>query len=436
MDVIKFRIGRSLCDQETDMAEMGGPSLYPRFSADRIKTALKDTPVVLLIGPRQAGKSTLVQQFSRGDDRTYLTLDDQNVLLSAQRDPEGLLSSRQRLTIDEIQRAPDLLLTIKKSVDQDRRPGRFLLTGSADILTLPTVSESLAGRMEIISLLPLSHAEIAAAPPSFLKLAFEGRLPEISTGDGGTSIRESVLTGGYPEILTRTDPERRMRWAKSYLDALFSRDVGEISGIEKHETLSRLFRLVVSRSGQIPNFTQWGGTLGLNDKTTKRYVFLLEQLFLVHRLEPWQTNLSSRILKSPKIYALDSGLQSLVTGLTREKLDRDRSLYGSLLETFVVSEIKKQSEWYSESLFLSHYRDKEHNEVDLLCEDRSGRIVAIEIKASMTVTPADLRGIKKLREILGERLVLALVLHEGTRTLPLGDNIFTAPVSILWGKGV
>lgn len=417
------------------MPETGVRPLYPRFSADRLKTALGDTPVVLLIGPRQAGKSTLVQQFSLGDDRPYLTLDDQNVLLSAKRDPEGLVSSRQRFTIDEIQRAPDLLLAIKKSVDQDRRPGRFLLTGSADIITLPTVSESLAGRMEIISLLPLSRAEITATPPSFLKMAFDGRLPEISIGDDGASIRDSVLTGGYPELLTRTDPERRMRWAKSYLDALFSRDVGEISGIEKHETLSRLFRLVVSRSGQIPNFTQWGGTLGLNDKTAKQYVFLLEQLFLVHRLEPWQTNLSSRILKSPKIYALDSGLQSLATGLTRERLDRDRSLYGSLLETFVVSEIKKQSEWYSESLFLSHYRDKEQNEVDLLCEDRSGRIVAVEIKASTNVTPEDLRGLRKLRGILGERLVLGLILHEGKLTLPLGDNIYAAPVSVLWGKG-
>jgi hypothetical protein len=417
------------------MPETGVRSLYPRFSEDRLKAALGDTPVVLLIGPRQAGKSTLVQQFSIVDDRTYLTLDDQNVLLSAKRDPEGLVSSRQRFTIDEIQRAPDLLLAIKKSVDQDRRPGRFLLTGSADIITLPTVSESLAGRMEIISLLPLSRAEITATPPSFLKMAFDGRLPEISLGDDGTSIQDSVLTGGYPELLTRTDPERRMRWAKSYLDALFSRDVGEISGIEKHETLSRLFRLVVSRSGQIPNFTQWGGTLGLNDKTAKQYVFLLEQLFLVHRLEPWQTNLSSRILKSPRIYALDSGLQSLATGLTRERLDRDRSLYGSLLETFVVSEIKKQSEWYSESLFLSHYRDKEQNEVDLLCEDRSGRIVAVEIKASTNVTPEDLRGLRKLRGILGEQLVLGLILHEGKLTLPLGDNIYAAPVSVLWGKG-
>ena len=417
------------------MPEAGALSLYPRFSADRLKTALGDTPVVLLVGPRQAGKSTLVQQFSLGDDRPYLTLDDQNVRLSAKRDPEGLVGSYPKITIDEVQRAPDLLLAIKKSVDKDRRPGRFLLTGSADILTLPTVSESLAGRMEIISLLPLSQAEITSTPPAFLELAFDGRLPETPPGDEGPSIRDSILTGGYPELLNRADPARRMRWAKSYLDALFSRDVGEISGIEKHEALSRLFRLVVSRSGQIPNFTQWGGALGLNDKTIKRYVFLLEQLFLVHRLEPWQTSLSSRILKSPKIYALDSGLQSLVTGLTREKLDRDRSLYGSLLETFVVSEIKKQSEWYSESLSLSHYRDKDQNEVDLLCEDLSGRIVAIEIKASMTVTSADLRGMGKIRGILGERLALGLILHEGKRILPLGDNIFSAPVSVLWGKG-
>ena len=417
------------------MAEKDARSLYPRFSADRIEAALGDTPVVLLTGPRQAGKSTLVQQFSLGDDRRYLTLDDKNILLSARRDPEGLVASHQRLTIDEIQRAPDLLLAIKKSVDADRRPGRFLLTGSADILTLPTVSESLAGRMEIIPLLPLSRSEITSAPPSFFASAFDGRLPEILPGNDEISILDSVLSGGYPELLNRTDPERRMRWAKSYLDALFSRDVGEISGIEKHEVLSRLFRLVVARSGQIPNFTQWGGALGLDDKTTKRYVFLLEQIFLVHRLESWQTNISSRILKSPKVYAIDSGLQSIATGLTREKLSRDRSLYGSLLETFVVSEIKKQSEWYAGSLLLSHYRDKDQNEVDLLCEDLSGRIVAIEIKASMTVTPKDLRGIRKLRGILGERLVLGLILHEGKRILPLGDNIFAAPVSILWGRG-
>lgn len=407
--------------------------LYPRFSIHVLEAALSDNPVVLVIGPRQAGKSTLVRQISVAGERPYLTLDDQNLLLSAKNDPQGLIAFRNLMTIDEIQRAPDLLLAIKKSVDEDRRPGRFLLTGSADLLTLPTVSESLAGRMEIVPLLPLAMAEIKKSPPSFFNLAFEGKLPNLPQPLSGPDLMESVLTGGYPEILRRPDPSRRHRWVRDYLESLFSRDVGEISGIVKHESLLRLFRLVASRSGQMPNFTQWGGSLGLDDKTTKRYLILLEQLFLAFRLSAWHTNLSSRIVKTPKIYVMDSGVCALVTGTTREGLERDRSFFGSLLETFVVSELKKQAGWYGGNISLYHYRDKDQDEIDILCEDASGRIVAVEVKAAMTVTNQDFRGLRKLGGLVGKRLVLGLVLHDGSHVLPFGDNLFAAPVSILWG---
>ena len=433
MDESLFRIRRTGIPDWTTPCRLLQPRSTPVFRYRALNAALSDTPVVLVIGPRQAGKSTLVRQFSLTGARPYLTLDDQSLLMSAKNDPQGLISSLDLATIDEIQRVPELLLAIKKSVDEDRRPGRFLLTGSADILTLPTVSESLAGRMEIVPLLPLAMAEIKKSPPSFFDKAFEGRLPDPPEPLSGQALTESVLTGGYPELLRRPDPVRRSRWVRDYLESLFSRDVGEISGIEKHDALLRLFRLVASRSGQMPNFSQWGGVLGLDDKTTKRYLIVLEQLFLAFRLPAWHTNLSSRIVKTPKVYAMDSGVCALVTGTTREGLERDRSLFGPLLETFVVSELKKQAQWCDGNVSLSHYRDKDQDEVDILCEDESGRIVAIEVKASMTVTGQDFRGLRKLAGLLGKRMSLGLLLHDGSHVLPFGDTLFAAPVSILWG---
>jgi predicted AAA+ superfamily ATPase len=257
--------------------------MFARFSAERVATALTDTPVVMLIGPRQCGKTTLVRQFV-DKEREYVTLDDDTVLEAARSDPAGFVRGFDLVTIDEVQRAPELLRAIKGSVDSDRRAGRFLLTGSANILTLPQVSESLAGRMEIINLMPLSRAEIVGTKPSFLKAAFTGKLVKPGPTMIGDELVHAVLVGGYPEMLRRENPRCRQTWARDYVKAIVQRDVRDIAEVEKLDQLPRLLQILAHHSGQLTNFTQIGGQLGIDDKTTRKYTGILEQLFLVHRV--------------------------------------------------------------------------------------------------------------------------------------------------------
>ncbi|MDA8110823.1 MAG: ATP-binding protein [Nitrospiraceae bacterium] len=406
-------------------------SYLPRVASRRIETALSDTPVVLVVGPRQAGKSTLVRQFS-GPERPYLTLDDETVRESARFDPSGFVRQLDLAIIDEVQRAPELLISLKKAVDEDRRPGRFLLTGSADLMTLPTVSESLAGRMEIVPLLPLSQGEIRRKRPGFLKRVLEGRPPDCLSPVTGDELVKTVLSGGYPEMLRRKDPGRRRAWVRDYVEALFLRDVREISNLEHRDRLLPLFRIMALQSGQIPNLAQWGGQIGLDAKTTKSYVSVLERLFLIHRLPAWHSDRTSRLIKSPKLHLVDSGIQANLTGATEETILRDRSRLGPLLETFAVSEILKQASWEEGIAGLFHFRDKDQEEVDLIVEEEGGRIVGIEIKAAATVTPRDFRGLKRLELSAGQEMSLGLVLYDGDRVLPFGSRLFAAPLSSLW----
>ena len=404
---------------------------FERFSARPIATALADTPVVMLIGPRQCGKTTLVRQFVDGG-REYVTLDDDTVLEAARNDPAGFVRGFDLVAIDEVQRAPELLRAIKLSVDGDRRAGRFLLTGSANILTLPQVSESLAGRMETVSLMPISRAEIAGAKPAFLKKAFTGKLAKPRSPAIGDELVHAVLVGGYPEMLRRENPRRRQAWARDYVKAIVQRDVRDIAEVEKLDQLPRLLQILAHHSGQLTNFTQIGGQLGIDDKTTRRYVGILEQLFLVQRVSPWFRNQLNRLVKTPKLHFLDSGLLAALLGLTAERIAKDRSRFGALLETFAFSEVLKQTAWSDESYALYHYRDKDQDEVDIIVEDERGAMVGIELKASATVNSSDFKGIRKLQNIRGDDLKLGVVLYDGTNLVPFGDRIFAAPISCLW----
>jgi predicted AAA+ superfamily ATPase len=335
-------------------------------------------------------------------------------------------------TIDEVQRAPDLLRAIKRSVDQDRRPGRFLLTGSANVLTLPTVSESLAGRMEVVTLLPLSRTEIRGGRSAFLRKAFTGTLvrpPEEMIGD---ELVHAVLTGGYPEMLRRDEPGRRQAWAREYVRAIVQRDVRDIADVERLDLMPRLLRILAHHSGQLLNFTQIGGRNSLDDKTTKKYVAILEQLFLVRRLEPWFRNRLKRLVKTPKLHVLDSGLLAAILGVTAERIVQDRTLFGPLLEAFVFSEVLKQGTWLDEEWTLSHYRDKDQDEVDIVIENETAGLVGIEVKAAATVNAGDFKGLRKLADATGDALRLGLVLYDGENTVPFGDRMFAAPVSCVW----
>jgi hypothetical protein len=406
--------------------------LFPRFSAELVATALKDTPVVMVTGPRQCGKTTLVRDLVAGN-REFITMDDDTVLAAARSDPTGFVRALDRTTIDEAQRVPDLLRAIKKSVDDDRRAGRFLLTGSANILTVPQISESLAGRMEIVSLLPLSRAEIVGKRPDFLRAAFDGKLGKPAGPMIGENLVQAVLIGGYPEMLRREDPKRRQTWARDYIMAIVQRDVREVADVEKLDQMPRLLQVLAHHSGRLTNFAQMGAQVGFDDKTTRKYVAILEQLFLVRKVEPWFQNQLKRLVKTPKLHFLDSGLLGALLGATAERIAKDRSIFGPLLETFVFSEVLKQASWFDESCALYHYRDKDQDEVDLVIEAGSGALVGIEVKAGATVNAGDFKGLRKLAEACGDNFKLGVVFYDGGRPVPFGDRLVAAPMSCLWG---
>jgi uncharacterized protein len=403
--------------------------LFPRFSADQVKTALLDTPVVMVTGPRQCGKTTLVRGFT---SHRYFTLDDDTVLAAAQGDPNGFVRGLDRVVVDEVQRAPNLLRAIKKTIDADRRPGRFLLTGSANLLTLPQFSESLAGRMQVVNLFPLSRAEIIEKKPTFLQKAMAGRVAKATEGLIGDDLAGAVFTGGYPEMIQRRDRQRRRIWARGYVNAIVQRDVRDIAALERMDQMPRLLKVLARHSGQLTNFTQVGGQIGLDDKTTRKYVTVLEQLFLVRRVEPWFRNRLKRLVKTPKLHFLDSGLLAAILGATEEGIAKDRSLFGPLLETFVFAEVMKQVDWLAETCRLYHYRDKDQDEVDIIVEGEGGGVVGIEVKGAATVTSGDFNGLRKLSAACGEDFKLGVVLYDAEQTVPFGEGMFAAPISCLW----
>ena len=405
--------------------------MYERFVGRRAEEALSDTPVVLIVGPRRAGKTTLARMM--GDaDRTYVTLDDQTVLDAARSDPTGFIRGLDRATIDEIQRVPELLLAIKKEVDEDYRPGRFLLTGSANVMTLPRVTDSLAGRIETIRMLPLARAEVAGTAPDFLERLFEGKLQGNREAVIGDDLIRLALLGGYPEAIRRATERRRQNWARSYLASVLSRDLREIGEIEKLTELPKFVRLLAEHSGKLVNYSQFGSSIDVSHKTGQRYVGLLEQVFLVSTLQPWYTNALKRIAKTPKLHFLDSGLLAAVRGLGFDRVKANRGEFGALLESFVYSEVLKLMTASDRQLMAYHFRDQLMHEVDIVLERDDGMIAGIEVKASATVRSGDFSGLRTLAEACKERFAYGVVLHDSADFVPFGDRMAAVPVSCLW----
>jgi len=412
-------------------------SVSPRRIIDRkirplVEAALQDTRAVLIIGPRQAGKTTLARQFS-GGDRSYITLDDAGALSAARADPVGFVRGIDRAVIDEIQRAPELLLAIKERVDRDDTPGRFLLTGSANVATIPAVADSLAGRMATVSLLPFAQSEIRSTPGRLLDRLFAGEELAV-TGDVvlGDELIALVLCGGYPEALRRSTPARRTAWLEDYVTQILDRDVRDIANIDQLDRLPRLLAVLAEHAGQLVNHSSFGAALGLSSVTAQKYVAILDRLFLVRTLAPWSSNRLSRLIKTPKLHFLDSGLLATLREDEEEALRKDRSRFGALLESFVVSELLKLASWSERRITLSHYRTKDQDEVDVVIEDRRGRIIGIEVKASATVRAQDFRGLRQLQDAVGDRFVRGLVLHDHDRVTPFGEKLQAAPLSVLW----
>ncbi|MGZ2487215.1 putative AAA+ superfamily ATPase [Rhizobium pisi] len=406
-------------------------ALYPRLVEQRVADAMSDTRVVLVVGPRQSGKTTLAKKMAN-EEMEYYTLDNATTLDAARQDPVGFVRRMDRAIIDEIQRAPELLLAIKESVDTDQRPGRFLLTGSANLMTLPRVADSLAGRMEVVRLLPLAQSEIrTAGSSSFLRDAFQN---EAKGGESivGDDLMAAVLAGGYPEALSRKTLSRRQDWYADYIQAIVQRDVRDVAQIEQIAQMPRLLRILAEHSGQLVNYSGIGAAIGMNHITTQKYVGIFESLFLARTVQPWFSNKLKRLTKTPKIHFLDSGLLASLRDLSLDRLRDDRGQFGALLETFVFGEILKLASAAHTRFEFSHFRDKQQNEVDIVIEDRRGRIVGIEIKAAASVTSSDFSGLRILAEASREQFVSGMVLYDHDKVIPFGERLSAVPISALW----
>jgi predicted AAA+ superfamily ATPase len=405
-----------------------------RHIAPRLAEALAESPVVLLHGARQTGKSTLVQRIAAERRMRYLTFDDAAVLASASADPAGFLGGIDGpVALDEVQRVAGLFLAIKWDVDRNRKPGRYLLTGSANVLMLPKLSESLAGRMEILPLWPLSQGEVACRPEGFIDALFTGRPPRIAVGrDGGVDLAQRVLLGGYPEALRRERPQRRRAWFSSYVATILQRDVRDLASIAGLSEMPRLLMLLASRSASLLNYSDVSRGLSLPQTTLKRYMALLEATFLVQFLPAWSGNLGNRLVKSPKLYLSDTGLAASLLGQADAEHLRQSPMFGPLVESFVVAELRKQATWSHTQPGMLHFRSAAGQEVDVVLESPAGEVVGVEIKAGAALSTADFRGLNALAQEAANRFHRGVLLYQGREVVPFGRNLHAVPIEALW----
>ena len=408
-------------------------TLVARHAETQVRAALDDTRIVAIVGPRQSGKTTLARRIAGDDGRPFITLDDEQFRQFAEDDPAGFVRSQPVAVIDEIQRAPALILALKKAVDEAPRPGRYLITGSVDLFKGALSPDSLAGRVDTIELLPFSQAEIAGAGvPEFLDRAFAGDFPSLATTGPTDALTERVISGGFPEALSRTVPARRRRWLRAYARALAERDVSEIAAVDKSVEMSRLIDHAAAASGQLLNMSALGSRLGLDGKTVDRWLTLLEHMFLVRRIRAWHRNRLKRLVKTPKLHFLDSGLLAALRGTDAADIAKDREKLGPLLECFVHAEIAKAAALSDETTTVGHYRDKDRLEVDLVLERSPDRVVGIEVKAGATARPEDFKGLVRLEKAASDRFACGIVLHDGDRVQRTGSRLFAMPVKMLW----
>ena len=397
--------------------------------------ALADNPVVLLHGARQVGKSTLAQWIAVEEHPArYLTLDDAGVLAAARGDPSGFITGLEgSVVLDEVQRAPELFLAIKASVDRDRSPGRFLLTGSADVMLLPDLSESLAGRMEVLTLWPLSQGETEGVKEGFIDAVFSDALPgKMKFLENMSALLGRILRGGYPVVYGRGSEERQKAWFGSYVTTILQRDVRDLANIEGLTQLPRMLSLLAARATSLLNLSELSRSIAIPQTTLKRYMALLETTFLVRTLPAWSGNLGKRLVKAPKLVLSDTGLMSYLLGLSRARLAADTNPLGPLLENFTVMELEKQLTWSQTQPRLFHFRTQTGQEVDMVLEDSAGRLVGIEVKAGATLNSQDFKGLRAFAEMTGRRFRRGVVLYTGTESIPFGRQLHALPISVLW----
>jgi hypothetical protein len=417
---------------------MEGAELYSRHAERMAVEALLDTRVVVVNGARQVGKSTLAKLIvERSPGARELYMDDSATRSAAVADPTGFVRHDGLLLIDEIQRVPELLLSIKREVDRDTHPGRFLLTGSARLLGLRDLPDALPGRAETIELWPLSQGEIDSTPDGFVDALFQR--------DGDVSIPSSTLTkrdyvaralrGGYPEAVRRDPGRRRARFFDSYVTDLISRDVRQISDIERPAEMRRLLSVVAARMGTLAVTQSMANDVRMPRVTLSRYLDLLELVFVIRRIPAWSSNLTTRAVATPKLIVTDSGLGGRLVGLSEERVKDPTAPVGQLLENFAIGEVARQLTWADEPVQLFHYRDRDKVEVDMVLEHASGSVVGIEVKAAETARADDFRGLRHLADRLGDRFRAGIVLYAGEQQLSFGNRLSAMPMAALWTLG-
>jgi len=406
---------------------------FPRYAEPRLIEALADSPVVLIHGPRQCGKTTLAQVAGKRANYAYISFDDDVARGAAEVDPAGFVGELpERAILDEVQRVPGIFAALKLAVDRRRVPGRFLLTGSANVLLVPKLADSLAGRMEILRLHPLAQCEMARRAPGFLDALFGDGFRTRRTERLADELASRIVAGGYPAALVRPAGRRRATWYRDYLDSLVQRDVRELARIASLDSLPRLLAVAAAQTARLLNVADLAAPFHVSRPTIRDYVTLLERVFLLDTLPPWHSNRLSRLVKTPKLHVGDTGLACALLGVDGAALAADRSLLGQLLETFVFQELRRQASWHEEPLTFFHFRDKDGVEVDIVIERGARALAGVEVKAGATVTTADFRGLRKLKEASGKRFAGGVVLYDGETSASFGDGLFAVPVRALW----
>jgi predicted AAA+ superfamily ATPase len=413
---------------------MSKPVFHPRFARALLNEALQDTPAVLIHGPRQCGKTTLARSVGDAAGYSYISFDDDVLRASIEADPVGFVADLpDKVVLDEVQRVPKLFTALKVAIDRDRRPGRFILTGYANVLLLPRLADSLAGRLEILRLHPLAQSELAARQSNFLDALFGDGFKANHKGHrSGRDLAERIAAGGYPAALARPSPHRRAIWYRDYIETMVQRDVRDLARISSLEVLPRLLTMAAGQTARLLNVADLASPFQLSRPTIRDYVTLLARVFLLEELPPWHNNRLSRLIKTPKLHLGDTGLACSLLGVDAAALWTDRTLLGHLLETFIFQELRRQAGWRSDPIIFHHYRDKDGVEVDIVLEGSGQRVAGVEVKAAATVTTKDFRGLRKLKEITGKRFTGGVVLYDGEVTTPFGDGLFAVPIRNLW----
>jgi predicted AAA+ superfamily ATPase len=410
--------------------------MYQRLAENEVMAAMEDTPVVLIHGPRQAGKSTLSKLVGKAKAARYVTLDDPIPRSLAVENPQGFIHAYPGpVIIDEVQRAPGLFLAIKSAVDRDRTPGRFLLTGSANVLALPKIADSLAGRIAIVDLMPLSQGEIEGSSSDLLDRLFQGEPPaegadELSLDD----LLTRICNGGFPEPLGRSSASRRDAWFADYVRTLLERDVRDLANIEGLAQMPRVLKLIAARVGSAVNVVDLSRETQIPNTSLHRYLDLLQAVFLTQSVPAWSNDGAARLTKTAKTFLTDTGLLCYLLNLSPSSLKADADRLKPVLENFVAMELRKICLYGDVRPALFHLRTVRRLEVDLVLEDRGGEVVGFQVRTSATVRPQDAEGLELLRELAGKSFRSGVVLYAGSEIVPLGKNIYAAPVSALWRK--